>query len=566
MKNNLRVLLLAAGPGLLAPAGAALAQTTAPAARPTLGAATAAGIVPLSLQQAIDYAVKNKSSLLATRLAEQTAKAKVGEIRAAGLPQVNVAANVADNFKLQKALVDFGALGGGGSATTLTSSDIAAAQAGQTVNLGTVTLPAEPVPPQAFAFGLRYAGNTSASVSQLLFDGAYLIGLKAAKVYEELAKKQTQQAEIDVVEQVSKAYYSTLVARARLGLLARNVQRLDTVLYQTNETFKAGFAEKLDVDRLRVQRNNLIVEQQKAQRLTELSVALLKFQMGLPQDQPVQLTDSLGAAVVDAGALRQRLGSANFATGGGDTNLGGVPTAPAGGTAGSPGSEQARQDQQTALSGGRTNQLSATFNYNNRIEFSTLETQQALAGLDLANRRAGAYPRLVATAAYGFSGSAKNGGDLFAFRGPDSRSSNGFPNQNWFGFGNVGLALNIPVFDGFRRKYQVQQARIQQQTLEKGFETLRQTIDLQDAQSRTTLINALDVLDNQKANLDLAQDVARVSRIKFQEGVGSNLEVVTAETSLREAQTNYYAAIYDVLVAKVDRDKATGELYNQAKK
>jgi outer membrane protein len=566
MKNNLRVLLLAAGPGLLAPAGAALAQTTTPAARPTLGVATAAGIVPLSLQQAIDYAVKNKSSLLSTRLGEQTAKAKVGEIRAAGLPQVNVAANVADNFKLQKALVDFGALGGGGSATTLTPADIAAAQSGRTVNLGTVALPAEPVPPQAFAFGLRYAGNTSASVSQLLFDGAYLIGLRAAKVYEELAKKQTQQAEIDVVEQVSKAYYSTLVARARLGLLARNVQRLDTVLYQTNETFKAGFAEKLDVDRLRVQRNNLIVEQQKAQRLTELSVALLKFQMGLPQDQSVQLTDSLGAAVVDAGALRQRLGNANFATGGGDTSLGGVPTAPAGGTAGSPGSEQARQDQQSALSGGRTSQIGATFNYNNRIEFSTLETQQALAGLDLANRRAGAYPRLVATAAYGFSGSGKGAGDLFAFRGPDARSSNGFPNQNWFGFGNVGLALNIPVFDGFRRKYQVQQARIQQQTLEKGFETLRQTIDLQDAQSRTTLINALDVLDSQKANLDLAADVARVSRIKFQEGVGSNLEVVTAETSLREAQTNYYAAIYDVLVAKVDRDKATGELYNQAKK
>ncbi|SHK03584.1 TolC family protein [Hymenobacter psychrotolerans] len=555
MKRTIRPLLLATV--LCGPLAAAQAQVgSAPTAQQV-------GTMPLTLQQAIDYAVKNKPTLLATRLGEQTAKAKVGEIRAAGLPQVNVAANVADNFKLQKALVDFGALGGGSSATALTPADVAAAQGGQTVNLGTVTLPSEPVPPQAFAFGLRYAGNTSASVSQLLFDGAYLIGLKAAKVYEQLAQKQTQQAEIDVVEQVSKAYYSTLVARERLALLARNVQRLDTVLYQTSETFKAGFAEKLDVDRLRVQRNNLVVEQQKAQRLTDLSIALLKFQMGLPQEQSVALTDSLGAAVVDAGALRRRLGVASATTGGGVTGLGGVPDAPA--PAGTT-PDQTRQDQQTALSGGRTSQLSASFNYNNRIEFSTLETQQALAGLDLANRRAGAYPRLLATAAYGFSGSAKEAGDLFAFRGPGSRASNGFPNQNWFGFGNVGLSLQIPVFDGFRRKYQVQQARIQQLTIEKGFETLRQSIDLQDAQSRTTLINALDVLDNQKANLDLASDVARVSRIKFQEGVGSNLEVVSAETALREAQTNYYAAIYDVLVAKVDRDKATGELFNQARK
>jgi len=550
---------------LVAALGAALPQAllaqTSPLAMPAAPPTT--GTMPLSLQQAVDYAIKNKSSLLATRLGEATAAAKVGEIKSQGLPQVNVAATLSDNFKLQKSLVDVGAFGGGASNTTLTATDIANAQSGQTVNLTQVAAPVVALPPQAIAFGLQYAGNTSASVSQLLFDGSYLIGLKAAKVYTELAKKQTQQAEIDVVEQVSKAYYSTLVARSRLALLARNVQRLDTVLYQTDRTFKAGFAEKLDVDRLRVQRNNLVVEQQKAARLTELSVALLKFQMGLPQQQNVQLTDSLGAAVVDAGALRQRLGVASLNNGG--VGLGAVPTAPA-----LPGGDntaaQNRIDQQNALSGGLPPAARGAINYNNRIEFSTLETQQALAGLDLRNRQAGAYPRLVLTGAYGFIGSAPKAGDLFAFRGPDSRNANGFPNQNWFGFGNVGLTLSVPVFDGFRRKYLVQQSRLQQQTIERGFETLKQSIDLQDAQSRTTLINALDVLDNQKANLDLATDVARVTRIKFNAGVGSNLEVITAETDLRSAQTNYYSAIYDVLVAKVDRDKATGELYNQVKK
>ncbi|WP_201984490.1 TolC family protein [Hymenobacter rubidus] len=533
---------------------ALLAQTSPsalPAAPPT------AGTMPLSLQQAVSYAIQNKSTLLATRLGEATAAAKVGEIKSAGLPQVNVASTISDNFKLQKSLVSFPL-----SQTVLTQSDLAAAQAGTQQVLGTQQLA---LPPQPFAFGLQYAGNASASVSQLLFDGSYLIGLKAAKVYTELAKKQTQQAEIDVVEQVSKAYYSTLVARSRLALLARNVQRLDTVLNQTQKVFKAGFAEKLDVDRLRVQRNNLVVEQQKAQRLTELSLGLLKFQMGLPQQQNIQLTDSLSAAVVDAGALRQRLGAASFNTGGGADGLGAVPTAPA-----APGSDntaaQNRLDQQNALSGGQPTAARGAINYNNRIEFSTLETQQALAGLDLRNRQAGAYPRLVLTGAYGFTGSANTAGDLLAFRGPSSRNSAGFVNQNWFGFGNVGLSLQVPVFDGFRRKYLVQQTRIQQQTIERGFETLKQSIDLQDAQSRTTLINALDVLDNQKANLDLATDVARVTRIKFNAGVGSNLEVITAETDLRSAQTNYYGAIYDVLVAKVDRDKATGELFNQVKK
>jgi outer membrane protein len=511
------------------------------------------GPMALSLSQAVHYAVQNKSSLLSTRLAEQTAAAKVGEIKAQGLPQLNLGANVADNFKLQKSLVSFPSV-----PTLLTQADIAAATAGQNAVLSSGSPIA--TPPQAFSLGLQYAGNTSVSFSQQIFDGSYLIGLKAAKVYNDLAKKQTQQAEIDVVEQVSKAYYSTLVARSRLALLARNVQRLDTVLYQTDKTFKAGFAEKLDVDRLRVQRNNLVVEQQKAQRLTELSIALLKFQMGLPQAQVVQLTDSLGAAVVDAGALRQRLGTASFTQGGGVDGVNALPSQPSG-----LGTSTPNAPPTPGLNNGQPGQINAAFNYNNRIEFSALQTQQALAGLDLRSRQSGAYPRLALTAAYGFSGSSKDFGDLFAFRGPDSRNGAGQLNQNWFGFGNVGLTLNVPIFDGFRRRYQVQQGRIQQQVLEKGLETLRQSIDLQDTQSRTSLINALDVLDNQKANLDLAADVARVTRIKFNAGVGSNIEVITAETSLRESQTNYYAAIYDVLVAKVDRDKATGELYQQAK-
>ena len=557
-----KLLLLAA---LAGAAPTALRAQTAPAALPA--APPTSGVMALSLSQAVSFAVQNKSTLQATRLAEQTARARVGEIKSAGLPQVNVGANVADNIKLQKSLVDFSRFGGAPlQGTKLTAQDIAAAQAGTAVTLSPAYGEAPQSGPTPLAFGQQYAGSASASVSQLLFDGSYLIGLKASKVYEQLAQRQTQQAEIDVVEQVSKAYYSTLVARSRLALLGRNVQRLDTVLNQTRKIFKAGFAEKLDVDRLQVQRNNLVVEQQKAQRLTELSLALLKFQMGLPQQQPVQLTDSLGAAVVDASALRQRLGVANFGTGGGVAGTSALPGQPATTPGQENAAEQTRLDQQAALTGGRSPQAAAAGNYNNRVEFSVLETQQALAGLDLRNRRASAYPRLLLTGAYGFTGSDSRLGGLLEFRGPNSRSSSGFLNQNWFGFGNVGLTLQVPVFDGFRRKYQVQQGRIAQQTIEQGFNTLRQSIDLQDAQSRTTLVNALDVLDNQKANLNLAADVARVTRIKFNAGVGSNLEVITAETDLRSAQTNYYGAIYDVLVAKVDRDKATGELYNQVKK
>jgi outer membrane protein len=471
----------------------------------------------LSLQQAVDYAIKHKSTLQEARVEEQISDAKIKQVKAQGLPQINAQATITDNYKLQKSLTDFSALGGGSTSTlngvTLSPADVASASAGNPVTLTPTytTTPTVSAGPQPFGFGQRYAGNAAFSASQQLFDGSYLLGLKAAKVYKQLAVKQTQQSEIEVVEQVQKAYYSTLVAGERIKLLDRNVERLRTLLSQTEIQFRTGVVEKLDVQRLQVQLNNLTVDRQNAQRLIEVSAALLKFQMGLDQRQEVQLTDALNAAVLaDA---RQLL--------------------------------QASQEP----------------NYGNRIEYSLLQTQRDLAALDVRNQRAAYLPKLSLVAQYGWSGGDAKLGGLTEFRGPSSRSDVGYANQNWFGFGNVGLQLSVPIFDGFRRKSLVQQAKLTVDKTNHSVTTLQQSIDLELAQSRATLQNDLGRLSTQQANLDLATEVARVAKIKFQSGVGSNVELITAETDLREAQTNYYAALYDALVAKVDFQKSNGTLY-----
>lgn len=72
--------------------------------------------------------------------------------------------------------------------------------------------------------------------------------------------------------------------------------------------------------------------------------------------------------------------------------------------------------------------------------------------------------------------------------------------------------------------------------------------------------NAITSFSMQKKNIELAQHVYDVVQKKYQEGVGTNLEIVNAETSLKEAQTNYYNALFDMIVAKIDYQKATGTL------
>ncbi|HEY4652762.1 MAG TPA: TolC family protein [Pontibacter sp.] len=460
-----------------------------------------------SLQQSIDYALQNRANLKAAQNEEKIAKARTGEIRAMGLPQLNAAAEVGNNFIQQKTLLDpsdFGGIPQVLDPFVITPEQLAS---GQPITLTPTYSAPEPRPGdgglQAITFVQPYNGSAAITGSQLLFDGSYLIGLKAAKTYTELSRKNTAQTQIDIAEQVSKAYYGVLVNRERMELLNQNLVRLDTLLNQTRVMFQNGVAEQLDVDRLRVSYNNLKVEQQKAERLMQLSESLLKFQMGLPQQQQIVLTDELSEVEVDV-----------------------APAAP------------------------------QNFNYSNRIEYSILETQRDLATLDIRNLNSGYLPKLYLNARYGYSGVGESFSDVMNVRA----GANNTTDRNWFDFGYVGAQLQVPIFDGLRRHYQVQQAKLRLENTKYGFETLRQSIDLQLEQASTELTNSLDVLKSQQENLALAESIARVSKIKFQEGVGSNLEVITAETDLRQAQTNYYAAIYDALVAKVNLEKAKGTL------
>ncbi|PRY04611.1 outer membrane protein TolC [Pontibacter ummariensis] len=438
-----------------------------------LGSFYAQGQAPerYSLQQSIDYALQNRASLKATRNEENIARARVGEIRAAGLPQINGSLDVGDNFIQQQSFLP--------------------AEFFQDPNNPNAPEPGTFVP---VTFTPAYTANATVTASQMLFDGAYLIGLKAANTYKELSRKTTQQSEIEVAEQVSKAYYGVLVNRERMELLEQNLVRLDTLLTQTAIMFENGVAEKLDVDRLRVQLNNLKVEKQKTVRLMELSENLLKFQMGVEQAQLIELTDELEEVEVDMSKLAPR-----------------------------------------------------NFNYSDRIEYSILETQRDLAELDLRNRKAGYLPKLFLNSRYGYLAAGNEFGQVSNL-------------NNWLEFGYVGGQLQVPIFDGLRKHYQIQQAKLALENTKFGFETLRQSIDLELEQASAELTNALDMLDAQRENLELAAEIARVAKIKFQEGVGSNLEVVNAETDLREAQTNYYAAMYDALIAKVNLEKATGTL------
>jgi outer membrane protein TolC len=352
--------------------------------------------------------------------------------------------------------------------------------------------------PRAVQFGVKYSGSAAVQLNQMIFNAQWLLGLKAAQAYRELSVKNITQSKIQVAESVSKAYYSVLVAEERAKLLDLNIQRLDSLTREMSAMNEKGFVEKIDVSRLEVSLNNLKTERAKVQNLVDLSYYMLKFQMGMKLDEQIQLTDRINESDVEKIA------------------------------------SEVKADDGT------------TFNYDQRIDYSILKSNLHLSEMDVENNRRGYYPTVSTFAGYGYNTGRNSFGEVF-----------GSP---WFNNANIGLSVNIPIFDGFSKKYKIQQARFTVDKVKQSLSLVEQSIDLQIRSANITIINGLETLKTQKRNLDLAQEVVRVSKIKYQSGTGSNIEVINAESALKEAQTNYFASLYDLLLAKVDLDKAKGKL------
>lgn len=133
-------------------------------------------------------------------------------------------------------------------------------------------------------------------------------------------------------------------------------------------------------------------------------------------------------------------------------------------------------------------------------------------------------------------------------------------NREWYPSGYVSLNINIPIFDGFYKDANIKKAKISLEQTQNQIEALKINIDGQVKQAQIRFIAALDVLDLQKKNMDLAQSVYNQTRKKFEQGVGSNTEITSAESDLKQAQTAYITALYNTIIAKIDYQNAIGKI------
>lgn len=435
-----------------------------------------------NLEQAIKYSQEHSTRLKIQKLDVQDAKDQIAEYYAIGYPKlgakvgynyfINVPTSILPDFispaiyeilVKEKLLPTNNATYGGG------------------------------VPVQ---FGTKNNLNASLELSTLIFDGSFFVGLKAQKLYKELITKQIAQSEADVRYQVTKAYLASLVVKENLQVLEKNRSNLQNVYKELNEIFKAGFVEKLDVERIELSLQQLESEKEKLDRIAGIAENLLKFQMNYPLDQPLiqsqTLDDILKSSYIEIMDPSIRL------------------------------------------------------NPQARPEYTVIDQAIKLSQINIKRYKGSYLPSLFGFASHQESLQRNK---LF-----DSKDN------SWFPTTVVGLNLNVPIFDGFDRKAKISKAKtvlfrteLQRSEFERG-------VQLEFENAKTQYINALTSLDSRKKSLALAEKIYNTSKIKFKEGVGSSLEITTAERDLYQAQANILDAQYNLIVTKVELDKALGKI------
>jgi outer membrane protein len=233
----------------------------------------------LTLEQAINYAMQHNAEVQNASLSVEGSKQEVKSIIASGLPQLTANGNFTHNVQIaSQQLPDFISPAVYG---VLISEDLLPDdrfKAGQ---------------PQTLAFGAPSSLTAMANLNQLLFDGTYFLGLKAAKQYVKMSELMQENTEISTIDNVKKSYYAALITGQNSDLLQKSLINLDRTYTETKGLYEAGFAEKLDVDRLEFAISNLQTQINNIALQKQILMNMLKVTIGMDVHQEISLEAEL---------------------------------------------------------------------------------------------------------------------------------------------------------------------------------------------------------------------------------------------------------------------------------
>ncbi|WP_374165518.1 TolC family protein [Arcticibacter sp. MXS-1] len=237
---------------------------------------------PLTLKDALNYALKYSETVKKARLDIEAGKAKTTEARSQALPQITGSGSISDNLIIQKTPLPGEILGRPGEYVLV-------------------------------AFSQKYNTSAQVQLSQQLFNQSVFTGLKAAKAGEEYYNLATGLSEENILQQVAAAYYQLLVTREKMAVLDSNINTLEKSQKIITNQFSNGLARKIDVDRIKVSLTNSQIQRLELSNALTQQENLLKFYMGMPIETKLDIPQTeLNKIATSASALAEELNIENL--------------------------------------------------------------------------------------------------------------------------------------------------------------------------------------------------------------------------------------------------------------
>lgn len=232
----------------------------------------------LSVYDAQQLGLTNNIEVKNARLDVKLAKKKVIETVAIGLPKINGEVNMQQFLEIPTTVIP-------------ANMFVASASADEFTEL---------------QFGTEYNSTSTLSASQLVFDGSYIVGLKASSIYKSLSIQSLELTEQQIQDSIAAAYYNVLVAEERKAFLELIADIHQDILDEVSTMYELGLVEDLDVDRMALTLSNMKIQSENMDRMTDVAYLYLKLILGLPLDEEIILTDSLNNLLSDNQIIQLR--------------------------------------------------------------------------------------------------------------------------------------------------------------------------------------------------------------------------------------------------------------------
>jgi outer membrane protein len=340
-------------------------------------------------------------------------------------------------------------------------------------------------------FGVDNNSSLQFSATQSIFNRDVLLANHTKNQVRQQAKQLTESAKIDVVSDVSKAFYDVAIAEQLRKVARINIIRLERSLKDAQARYDAGIVDKTDYKRATIALNNATANRKTRQEDLNAKKSYLKALINYPEADPLEI-------IYDSAGLEKEI----FV----DTLQ--------------------------------------PIDYSRRIEFRILETQRVLQQAYVRYQKWSFIPSVAASGNY----------NLNYFDNAFSKLYNvSYPNSF------AGLTVSFPIFQGGKRKFEIKTVERQLKRTDLDIINLKNSMYAEYTGALAAYKSSLANYRALKENLFLAQEVYDVIELQYQSGIKAYIEVIAAESDLRNAQVSYFNSLFQVLSSKIDVRRSLGD-------